>query len=62
MRTTAQRPYDETLAAVRDELVGAGFGVLTEVDLKATLKKKRDVIQDARQRLSAMLARLEEGN
>ena len=36
MRTTVQRPYDETLTAVRDELVEAGFGVLTEVDLRAT--------------------------
>lgn len=43
MRTTVQRPYDETLTAVRDELVEAGFGVLTEVDLRATLKKKLDV-------------------
>lgn len=43
MRTTVRRPYEETVARVRDELVEAGFGVLTEVDLRATLKKKLDV-------------------
>lgn len=43
MRTTVRRPYEETVAQVRDELVEAGFGVLTEVDLRATLKKKLDV-------------------
>lgn len=43
MRTTVPRPYDATLTAVRDGLVEAGFGVLTEIDLSATLKKKLDV-------------------
>lgn len=40
---TVQRPYDETVAAVRGHLVEAGFGILTEIDLKATLKAKLDV-------------------
>ena len=40
---TTQRPYEETVAAVREQLVDAGFGVLTEIDLKATLKTKLDV-------------------
>ena len=40
---TLGRPYAETLAAVRRELETQGFGVLTEIDLRATLKKKLDV-------------------
>ncbi|HSK32717.1 MAG TPA: DUF302 domain-containing protein [Propionicimonas sp.] len=41
--TTLGRPYDETVQAVRDALADQGFGVLTEIDLKATLKQKLDV-------------------
>jgi uncharacterized protein (DUF302 family) len=40
---TTQRPYKETVAAVREQLAEAGFGVLTEIDLRATLKTKLDV-------------------
>lgn len=43
MTTTVQRPYDETVEAVREALGEQGFGVLTEIDIKATLKKKLDV-------------------
>ena len=43
IRTTVPRPYEETVAVVRAALVEAGFGVLTEIDLRATLKKKLDV-------------------
>jgi uncharacterized protein (DUF302 family) len=35
--------FDETLGRVRDALQKQGFGVLTEIDVKATLKKKLDV-------------------
>ena len=40
---TLDRPYEETVRAVRDALETQGFGVLTEIDLRATLKKKLDV-------------------
>ena len=40
---TVQRPYDETVEAVRAALGEQGFGVLTEIDLKSTLKTKLDV-------------------
>lgn len=43
LTTTVQRPYDETVEAVREALGEQGFGVLTEIDIKATLKKKLDV-------------------
>ena len=43
LETTIGRPYDETVEAVRAELSAAGFGILTEIDLKATLKAKLDV-------------------
>lgn len=35
--------YDETVARVRETLQEEGFGVLTEIDVAATLKKKLDV-------------------
>jgi uncharacterized protein (DUF302 family) len=41
-RTLAQ-PYDEAVDAVRAALGEQGFGILTEIDLKATLKTKLDV-------------------
>jgi uncharacterized protein (DUF302 family) len=40
---TLDRPYDEAVEVVRDALGEQGFGILTEIDLKATLKAKLDV-------------------
>ena len=42
-RRHARPPYEETVQAVRRALDDQGFGVLTEIDLRATLKKKLDV-------------------
>ncbi len=36
-------PFDETIDVVTEALKGEGFGILTEIDVKATLKKKLDV-------------------
>ena len=41
--TTVPRPYGETVEAVRAALGEQGFGVLTEIDIAATLKAKLDV-------------------
>jgi uncharacterized protein (DUF302 family) len=35
--------FDDTIQRVTDELKKEGFGILTEIDVKATLKKKLDV-------------------
>ncbi|MCR4514169.1 DUF302 domain-containing protein [Aeromicrobium sp. 50.2.37] len=43
MKVTTAKGYDETVELVRASLGDAGFGVLTEIDIKATLKTKLDV-------------------
>lgn len=37
------KTFDETLVLVAEELKKEGFGILTEIDVKDTLKKKIDV-------------------
>ena len=41
--TTLKQPYTVAVDAVRAALGDQGFGVLTEIDLKAALKEKLDV-------------------
>jgi len=36
-------PFDEAISRVTEELKKEGFGILTEIDVKETLKKKLDV-------------------
>ena len=40
---TVDLPFDEAIERVTEILQSEGFGVLTEIDVKATLKKKIDV-------------------
>jgi len=40
---TVSMSFDEAIAKVKEELGKEGFGVLTEIDVKGTLKKKLDV-------------------
>lgn len=41
--TAVPHPFSETVTAVREALATQGFGVLTEIDVAATLKLKLDV-------------------
>ncbi len=43
LTTTVRRPFADTLAATRAALTDQGFGILTEIDMQATLKAKLDV-------------------
>ncbi len=43
LTVTVPRPFSETLSATRQALAEQGFGVLTEIDIQATLKAKLDV-------------------
>ncbi len=39
---TIERDFDEAITYVTEQLAGAGFGVLTTIDVSGTLKKKID--------------------
>lgn len=41
--TVLDKPYEDAISETRDALIEEGFGVLTEIDVKATLKEKLDV-------------------
>jgi uncharacterized protein (DUF302 family) len=43
LSATLDQSYDDAVEAVRAALGEQGFGILTEIDLKATLKAKLDV-------------------
>ena len=40
---TVRRPFGEAVQRVTEELKNEGFGILTEIDMRETLKKKLDV-------------------
>lgn len=43
LKTVVPADYESVVERVREALDAEGFGVLTEIDMKATMKKKLDV-------------------
>ncbi len=50
---TIDQPFEPALAAVRAALADEGFGILTEIDMAATMKAKLDVDMPAQVILGA---------
>lgn len=46
LRIDLERPFAGVVGEVRESLAESGFGVLTEIDIKQTLKNKLDVDVD----------------
>ncbi|MFQ5526306.1 MAG: DUF302 domain-containing protein [Thermoanaerobaculia bacterium] len=42
MKTVLRTPYEDTVQRTIEALQAEGFGVLTEIDVKATMRKKLD--------------------
>lgn len=38
-----EQPYEQSVAAVREALAEQGFGILTEIDIRATMREKLDI-------------------
>jgi uncharacterized protein (DUF302 family) len=53
MKRTTDEPMDEVEKRVREALAEEGFGILTEIDVQATLKTKIDVDRPAYKILGA---------
>ena len=43
IKTLTDLPFDQAVKQATEELKKEGFGILTEIDVKATMKKKLDV-------------------